>query len=335
MNSPFDSTDAPSQPPGQEAILELQGLRKVFDHDLLKKREVAVEQLSMKFPMHRCTGLLGHNGAGKTTTMRMIFDVIRPDQGKVLFAGEPMQRKHRYRIGYMPEINKLSPHITPMEALKTQLQLYSVRKPRKERHEIITKLIAQAGLERHHGKRIGKLSKGLARRIAWAMAVIHDPELLILDEPFSGLDPIGRHEMAGWILGYKGEGKSIILCTHELETARDLCDEINILQQGRLVFSTVTPVADQVKLSDAAGEGFVIEVSGINLEGLSSMQTRLQLPTWLSAHAAAFLCTMTFTDYEAASAWLRACLEQGLIIVKFDDMSKVGIKNLLQYFRRS
>lgn len=317
-----------------EHMLELRNIRKVFNTDLLKKADIAVNDLSLVFKKSACTGLLGHNGAGKTTTLRIIFGLIKPDRGSVFFNGHIMQPRDRGLIGYMPEVNKINQSVTPYEALISQLNYYDIRKSRHERHSVVKDLLLEVGLDRHARKQVKQLSKGLARRLAWAMAVVHDPEIAVLDEPYAGLDPSGRELMNSWITAFKERKKTLILCTHELSSAQSLCDDIHILQQGKLAFSTITPVEGQIELSGDQNQTFVLELSGIDVGSLDKLKQQAELPEWQTLTSTSFLQRMIFSKYDHALNWLRAALSQGLIIVAFHEQSKNNLQELLPYFRK-
>ncbi len=301
-------------------ILELQNLRKVFDHDLLRKKEVVIDQLSCTFPSGKCTGLFGHNGAGKTTTIRMIFGMIKPDQGQILFNGRPLQLADKQQIGYMPETNKLPAALTPEEILHHQLSIYGVGRDRAERKALVTSSLARVGLANHKTKRIGKLSKGMGRRLAWAQATIHNPSLVILDEPSSGMDPLGRRDMNDWIGELKQRGTSILLCTHDLGAMENLCDEFHILRAGRLVYSTLQAVSGQDKYQvRRSGKTpiYQLKVSGLTLDHLAKAKQELQLPTYSDAQQDGLLATIYFDDYGHVAPWLNFFNTRGIVIVSF------------------
>ena len=325
----------PSESMNETPILQLKNVTKIFNNDLFKKNEVAVNRLSLSFHKGRCTGLLGHNGAGKTTTLRIIFGLVKANEGEVFFQGKSMTRVDRKVIGYMPEVNKISQSVTPEEALLSNLEFYSVNISGKKKGEIIGEMLTTVGLAQHSKKQVKKLSKGMARRLAWAMAVIHDPEVIILDEPYAGLDPAGREEMNEWIHEYKARGKTLILCTHELHSAEQLCDDYHILNNGQLVFSTTEPVDGQVINRDEDTQIFDLHVSGIDRAHLDELQNKSHLPMWNHLDSHSFLQKMSFHQYDHAQNWLQAALTQGLIIVSFQEKSKTNLNELMPYFRRN
>ena len=139
----------------------------------------------------------------------------------------------------MPEISKLPKNLKVHETIKTQNRLYSATsgQSKKDAREKIHSLMKEAGLWVHRNKKISQLSKGLARRVSWCCAVSHNPDIVILDEPFAGLDPIGRRDMSHWIEALKKADKTVVLCTHEIESILNNCDSLHILRMGEVAFS--------------------------------------------------------------------------------------------------
>ncbi len=219
--------------------LEITKLQKTFSSDILKKSTSVVKNLDLSFLSGKCTGLLGHNGAGKTTTIKMIFGLIRPDSGEIKINDKLIDQKARGILGYMPEISKLPKNLKVAETIFFQNKLFqsSSGQTKEQSKKRINSLLKEAGLWTHRNKKISQLSKGLARRVSWCCAVSHDPEIIILDEPFAGLDPIGRRDMSSWIEALKSNNKTVILCTHEIEAILNNCDSLNILRFGELAFS--------------------------------------------------------------------------------------------------
>jgi ABC-type multidrug transport system ATPase subunit len=206
---------------------------------VMKRRVTTVDGLSCAFDADAVTALLGHNGAGKTTTIKLILGLLRPNRGQIRCLGQPMSREHRRAIGYMPEVRKLPAALTCQEILLQQLRLYDGGGFFKSgRQALVAETLADVGLKGHEKKRVSQLSKGMGRRLAWAQATIHKPRFLILDEPFSGLDPLARHEMQAWMTKLKAQGTGMLICTHELWTVQDLCDKMFILNRGKLVFES-------------------------------------------------------------------------------------------------
>lgn len=314
-----------------QPILEVKNLHKVFNQDLFKSRNVAIKNLSCRFLQGQCTALMGHNGAGKTTTIRTIFGFIHPTQGEILFNGKPIATSDRARIGYMPETNKLPQTLTPVECLSTQLKLLKPGGiPGQERARLVEGALQGVGLWGHQHKKIGQLSKGMGRRLAYAMATIHHPELIILDEPFSGLDPLGRQHIISLIHDLKARGTSIILCTHELWSLGNLCDQLHIMNKGELVFSTLDP--SKAGDPQPKRQFYELMISGASESQLNSLRSSHHLPPWSHWESEGFLTQLHFDAYGDATAWFQTCMTQGLVITKFDLRSSWDEKSLVTYF---
>lgn len=311
--------------------LALCGLTKVFKTDVFKKKQVALDQVTMRFPPGLCTGLLGHNGAGKTTAIRLILGLIRPDAGKVEINGQPMTMTARRRLGYMPEVNKLPGALTPREILDNHLRLFGTTS---DRALAVAAALAEVGLEGHAKKRIAHLSKGMARRVAWAQAVIHRPSLLILDEPSSGLDPLGRRDMLAWIEAEKRRGTTILLCTHEMSQVKLLCDELHILNKGRLVLTTLPVDGTSPHPPTVLSKGLrhVITVSGGDEARLRRLGEAEQLPPWGGLTRDGFLNVLSFAKSADAMRWLAALAAGGFVVMRFTDEAFAPEEELLPYF---
>lgn len=312
-------------------ILELRQLTKIYSSDLFKKPHTALNDVSCRFPRGRCTGLLGHNGAGKTTTIRMIFGLVKASKGSILFDGQPIEAHTKLRMGYMPEVNKLPVNLTCREVLDHHLAIFIPSLSRSEHKERVDQALEQVGLSQVAQKRIKNLSKGMGRRLAWAQATIHQPDLVVLDEPFSGLDPVATTDLLHWIKLYKKSGKSLILCTHDLWTVRELCDEVHIFRKGELVYSTY----DQAKLSRTAAlnsANYQLVISGARLEDMQTLSQQRSLKPWEYVSQKDLILRMAFKEYETASAWLKAALDAGLIVLKFADEIAIEDESVKIFF---
>ena len=193
----------------------------------------AVDDLSLEVHRGRVFGLIGPNGAGKTTTIRMIVNITVPDSGSIKLFGEPMSSQLQDRIGYLPEQRGLYRKMKVGEQLRFFAELKDVRG--KDADERINKWLAKLQLTEWKNKRAKDLSKGMQQKVQFITAVIHDPDLLILDEPFSGLDPVNVEVMKQTILEKKAEGKTIILSTHQMEIAEKLCDDVCMINRSHKV----------------------------------------------------------------------------------------------------
>ena len=197
------------------------------------KEKTAINDISLEIGKGRILGLLGPNGAGKTTLIKTIMGLIDARNGSILLFGSPLSSSVKVSIGYMPEIANFYWFLTSKEILK-MLGLLSGVKP-KELAARIEKVLDIVGLSGEEGQLIKNFSKGMAERLNMAQAILHDPELLILDEPFSGLDPLGRVQMRNILSGLKKEGKTILLSSHELSEAELVSDDICVMKKGRIL----------------------------------------------------------------------------------------------------
>jgi ABC-2 type transport system ATP-binding protein len=193
----------------------------------------AVSDLSLQVRPGRVFGLIGPNGAGKTTTIRMIVNITVPDSGTIELFGQRMKTALQDRIGYLPEERGLYKKMRVGEQLRFFAELKDLRG--KEADRRIDKWLAKLQLTDWKDKRTKELSKGMQQKIQFITAVIHDPDLVILDEPFSGLDPVNVDLMKETILEQKAAGKTIILSTHQMEIAEKLCDDVCMINRAHKV----------------------------------------------------------------------------------------------------
>jgi len=208
-----------------ESILELQHLTKRFgDH-------TAVDDLSFDVPRGSVFGLLGPNGAGKTTTIRMVMRIILPDAGQVQLDGEPVNDDRRRRIGYLPEERGL---YRKMKVLEHLVFLGTTRGvPAREARRRSAAWLERFGLGDWATHKVEDLSKGMQQKVQMIGTILHRPQLLILDEPFSGLDPINARELKDLLLAMREEGVTIVLSTHVLPQVDELCDHICLINRAR------------------------------------------------------------------------------------------------------
>jgi len=209
--------------------LELRNLRKTFDG------AKAVDDVSLSVPAGTTFGLLGPNGAGKTTTIRMLMDIIGPDEGEVEVFGHPRTRADLDRIGYLPEERGLYRKMTVREQLIYLGQLHGV--PKKALGARADDWLERLGLANRAKSKVEELSKGMQQKIQLAGTLIHEPELLVLDEPFSGLDPINQGLFKDLLAAHKAAGKTLLFSTHVMEQAEKLCDHIALIAGGRVVLA--------------------------------------------------------------------------------------------------
>jgi ABC-2 type transport system ATP-binding protein len=241
---------------GDDLVLEVEGLRKVFHIGFFRKRVEAVNGASFSVKRGEIFGLLGPNGAGKTTTIKAILRLIFPTEGEIrLFGRSADDREAAKRVGYMPENPYIYQYLRPLEFLDLCGRLVGLSKTdRRARSEA---MIDKVGLRHAVDRPIGKFSKGMMQRIGLAQALLHDPELLILDEPMSGLDPIGRKEVRDLLLEQRERGKTLLFTSHILTDVEELCDRVVIMQRGK-----ITSEGQVHDLVETAGRRVEIRLSG-------------------------------------------------------------------------
>ncbi len=192
-----------------------------------------VDNVSFSAGQGEIFGLIGPNGAGKTTTIRMMMDIIKPDSGEIYILGERLGEATKNRIGYLPEERGLYRKITVLESLiyLSSLKGVGARMARNRAEE----LLQRVDMLPHKEKKIEELSRGMTQIIQLLVTVIHDPQLLILDEPFAGLDPVNTELLKEIILELRSQGRAIILSTHRMNEVEELCDRILMIDKGRTV----------------------------------------------------------------------------------------------------
>jgi ABC-2 type transport system ATP-binding protein len=207
--------------------LRLSSVRKAYSG------HVAVDDLSLSVPRGSSFGLLGPNGAGKTTTLRMIMNVLGPDAGTIEILGQPASQHSRDRIGYMAEERGLYPRMVVEEQLLFFAELKGV--PRREAAQRLGPWLERLGLAEWRRRKLNELSKGMQQKAQFVATVLHEPDILILDEPLSGLDPVAVNLMRDVFVELRRRGKTVVLSSHQMETVERLCDSIALIHQGRKV----------------------------------------------------------------------------------------------------
>ncbi len=208
-------------------ILELDQICKSYDEFK------AVDRLSLVIPRGSVFGLLGPNGAGKTSSIRMMIGITLPDSGSVKLFGEPFRREHLLRVGYLPEERGMYKRMKVAEQLVFFAQLKGVAESDAKRRS--QQWLERLDLGKWANSKVEELSKGMQQKVQFIGAVLHQPEFMILDEPFSGLDPENALELKNVLLEMKKEGKTILFSTHRMDTVERLCDSICLVNEGRAV----------------------------------------------------------------------------------------------------
>ena len=214
--------------------IEIKDLAKTYALGFWRKRQkIALHPLSLSIEEGEIFGYLGPNGAGKTTTLRLLMGIIFPTGGSARILGRDMQDPRvKAQIGFLPEQPYFYDYLSAAELLHYYAQLSGV--PARERGHRVEVMLQRVGLADAGSLQLRKFSKGMLQRVGIAQAILHDPKIIFLDEPMSGLDPIGRREVRDLIQGLKDDGKTVFFSTHILSDAEDLCDRVAVLHQGRL-----------------------------------------------------------------------------------------------------
>jgi ABC-2 type transport system ATP-binding protein len=241
-------------------VLSIDNLSKTFHVGFWRKKVEAVGDVSFDVHAEEIFGLVGPNGAGKTTTMKMITGLIYPDAGEVeVFGHSSLTTESRRKLGYLPEGPYFYEHLTAVELLRYYGHLHGMNGSRLD--ERVDELLERVGLTDARDRPLRKFSKGMRQRAGIAQALINDPELVILDEPQSGLDPVGRKEVRDLIYELREQGKTVIFSSHILIDVEAVCDRVAILQDGELV-----EVADLEQWTKSGGQSIHIRVKGVGAD---------------------------------------------------------------------
>ncbi len=220
-----------NQPSANHPIIQTTGLTKVFKDFWNRTKVSALTDLNLRVNYGEIYGLLGPNGSGKSTTLKLLLGLLHPTNGNISIMGKsPRHISTRQHIGYLPEESQLYQHLTAIETLNFYGKLFGLKK--KQLHERTDQLLEMVGLTHAATRPVGDFSKGMARRIGLAQALINDPNLLILDEPTAGLDPVGCRQIKDLLLALAARGKTVIISSHLLADMEDVCDRIMLLHNG-------------------------------------------------------------------------------------------------------
>src|SRR5579862_8505324 len=210
-------------------VVELAGVTKAYES------KVAVDNLSLQIEAGQMFGLLGPNGAGKTSSIRMMMGITMPDSGQVNLFGKPFERKSLERVGYLPEERGLYKKMKVLEQLVFFGTLHGLTA--EEARKRGTEWAMRLEIEEALGKKTEELSKGMQQKIQFIGSLLHDPDLIVMDEPFSGLDPVNAKLLEQTLIDLKNQGKAILFSTHRMDQVEKLCDSICLINRGQAVLA--------------------------------------------------------------------------------------------------
>ena len=263
------SVDSPAVP-----AVEVDGLTKVFKGGLGKRRFTAVRDLSLRVEPGEVYGLIGPNGCGKSTTMKAILGLLTPTEGRTsIFGRSSKEVASRQAVGFLPENPYFYKHLNGLETLVFYGQLCGLSGAALKARAM--DLLKMTGLEDAADRRVGGFSKGMLQRLGLAQALVHEPRLLVLDEPTAGVDPIGSRKIRDLILEFRERGITVLVTSHLLEQLQEVCDRIGIMAHGKMVregrLSDLIAVEDQTELIiENASDAMLEELKAVIAKGAAS-----------------------------------------------------------------
>ena len=273
--------------------------------------KVALDHVSVDIPKGKIFGLLGPNGAGKTTLIRIINRITIPGSGSVLFDGRPITQDDVEKIGYLPEERGLYRKMKVGEQAMYFARLKGMSTA--EASSELKKWFVRFGIESWWNKRVEELSKGMAQKVQFITTVVHRPSLLILDEPFSGFDPVNAQIIREEILRLKEEGATIILSTHNMESVEELCDEIALINRSHVV---VSGGVDDIRHRYGNSNVELIYSGKISIESVADVFTVLSDEDQAGRHT----CVLSLCDGVDTNAALQHILDQGVCVNSFREL---------------
>ncbi len=248
----MNETTPATEVTGADVVLAVDRLKKTFKKPFTGTKVEAVREVSFSVGRGEIFGFLGPNGAGKTTTLKMLVGLIKPTSGRATLLGaEVPSPAAMRRVGFLPESPYIYPYLTPREFVSLCGRLNGVHGARLAKR--VEEVLERTGLGYAMDRNVKALSKGMLQRAGLAAALVHDPELLILDEPMSGLDPVGRKEVRDLIVDEKAAGRTVLFSSHILSDIERVCDRLCILKKGEVVVSG--------KVSELSGEAQASEIT--------------------------------------------------------------------------
>jgi ABC-2 type transport system ATP-binding protein len=289
-----------------DPVLELENVTKRFGDF------TAVQDVSLTIPRGSIYGFLGPNGAGKTTTIRMIFDIIRPTTGRIRILGASSALDVRSRIGYLPEEKGLYKAMTAAACIAYFASLKGLsRRTAKQR---AYQLLERYGLGKFADAKIQALSKGMGQKVQVICAIAHEPEFVVLDEPFSGLDPVNQQVLEELVRDLAARGSTVIFSTHVMQHAERLCDHLLLIVKGRKIFDGTVAGAKQtiprrVLISTETGIDPLVGLEGIaDIKSLGESATQSGTRDW----------EIRLRGQTSAQTILERCFQNGIVLRRFD-----------------
>ena len=273
--------------------------------------KVALDNVSVDIPKGKIFGLLGPNGAGKTTLIRIINRITIPNSGTVLFDGRPITQDDVEKIGYLPEERGLYRKMKVGEQAMYFAQLKGMSS--REAATELKKWFVRFGIESWWNKKVDELSKGMAQKVQFITTVVHKPSLLILDEPFSGFDPVNAQIIREEILRLKEEGATIVLSTHNMESVEELCDNIALINKSHVV---IAGGVDEIRRKYGNNNVELIYTDPVNVESAEGVFRVLSDQDDAGRHTAVLALENSVSSNQA----LTAVLEQGLTVNSFREL---------------
>jgi ABC-2 type transport system ATP-binding protein len=282
------------------SIVDLQNIRKVYD------TKVAVDGLSLTIEPGTMFGLLGPNGSGKTSSIRMMIGMTVPDSGSVNLFGKPFERTSLHRVGYLPEERGLYKKMKVLEQLVFLGQLHGLSESEARKRSLIwcERMQISEAIE----KKTEELSKGMQQKIQFIAALLHEPALIIMDEPFSGLDPVNATLLMDTLVALRGEGKAILFSTHRMDQVEKLCDAIALISRGKLLLSG----SMRAIKSEYPRNRLQVVFSGDD--------SFLRHPSVVESKNYSGIAEIKLRDEAAAQAVLAEALARGTVIQRFEVM---------------
>ena len=286
-------------------IIECKNVSKAFGE------KVALDNVSVDIPKGQIFGLLGPNGAGKTTLIRIINRITIPNSGTVLFDGRPITQDDVEKIGYLPEERGLYRKMKVGEQAMYFAQLKGMSY--REAQDELKKWFIRFGIESWWNKKVEELSKGMAQKIQFITTVVHKPKLLILDEPFSGFDPVNAQVIREEILRLKEEGSTIILSTHNMESVEELCDSIALINKSHVV---ITGGVDEIRRKYGNNNVELIYTSEVSLKPVPGVFDVLSDQDDMGRHTS----VLSIENGSTTNDVLAEVMKQGLTVNSFKEL---------------